>query len=110
MASYYLGLRHAHICFAILSITLFAVRGSLMLAESPRLQSMTLRILPHVIDTMLLMTALMLTTVIHPIPFQVRMADDEGGAAGHLHRARQQSRSSAAVPAGCGSLHSSRHC
>jgi uncharacterized membrane protein SirB2 len=69
MASYYLGLRHAHICFAALSITLFAVRGSLMLAESPRLQSMTLRILPHVIDTMLLMTALMLTTVIHQYPF-----------------------------------------
>ena len=69
MASHYLALRHAHICFAILSITLFAVRGSLMLVESSRLQSLALRILPHVIDTMLLMTALMLTTVIHQYPF-----------------------------------------
>jgi len=69
MANYYLGLRHAHICFAILSIALFTLRGGLMLVESPRLRSMTLRILPHVIDTMLLMTALMLTTVIHQYPF-----------------------------------------
>jgi uncharacterized membrane protein SirB2 len=68
MANYYLGLRNAHIGFAVLSITLFAVRGSLMLFDSPRLQSLTLRILPHVIDTMLLTTALMLTTVIHQYP------------------------------------------
>jgi uncharacterized membrane protein SirB2 len=69
MAEYYLGLRHAHIGFAILSIALFVVRGGLMLAASPLLQTHTLRILPHAIDTMLLTTALMLTTVIHQYPF-----------------------------------------
>jgi uncharacterized membrane protein SirB2 len=69
MASYYLALRHAHIGFAILSIALFTARGGLMLVDSPRLHSTTLRILPHVIDTMLLMTALVLTTVIHQYPF-----------------------------------------
>ena len=69
MAEYYVGLRQAHIGFAMLSIALFLVRGGLMLAESRLLQARTLQILPHVIDTMLLTTALMLTTVIHQYPF-----------------------------------------
>jgi uncharacterized membrane protein SirB2 len=69
MAEYYVGLRQAHIGFAMLSIALFTVRGGLMLAESRLLQTRTLQILPHVIDTMLLTTALMLTTVIHQYPF-----------------------------------------
>lgn len=69
MAEYYVGLRQAHIGFAMLSIALFMVRGGLMLAESRLLQARTLQILPHVIDTMLLTTALMLTTVIHQYPF-----------------------------------------
>jgi uncharacterized membrane protein SirB2 len=69
MAEYYVGLRQAHIGFAMLSIALFVVRGGLMLAESRLLQARTLQILPHVIDTMLLTTALMLTTVIHQYPF-----------------------------------------
>ena len=53
----------------MLSILLFMVRGGLMLAESRLLQARTLQILPHVIDTLLLTTALMLTTVIHQYPF-----------------------------------------
>jgi uncharacterized membrane protein SirB2 len=69
MAEYYLALRHAHIGCAILSVTLFIVRGGLMLAGSPLLQAHAVRILPHVIDTLLLTTALMLTTVIHQYPF-----------------------------------------
>jgi uncharacterized membrane protein SirB2 len=69
MAEYYLGLRHAHIGFAILSISLFIVRGGMMLAGSRWVQAPALRILPHAIDTLLLTTALMLTTVIHQYPF-----------------------------------------
>ena len=69
MAEYYLGLRHAHIGFAILSISFFIVRGGLMLAGSRWLQAPAVRILPHAIDTMLLTTALMLTTIIHQYPF-----------------------------------------
>jgi uncharacterized membrane protein SirB2 len=63
------SLRHAHVDCAILSISLFMVRGGLMLTASPLLQTQTLKILPHAIDTMLLTTALMLTTVIHQYPF-----------------------------------------
>jgi uncharacterized membrane protein SirB2 len=69
VTEYYLLLRHAHIGCAILSIALFVVRGGLMLAESPWQRNAVLRYLPHVVDSMLLTTALMLTTVIHQYPF-----------------------------------------
>ena len=69
MTEYYLTLRHVHITCAILTITLFVFRGGLMLADSPWLQSRVLNTLPHVIDTVLLTSALMLTTVIHQYPF-----------------------------------------
>jgi len=69
MTEYYLTLRHVHITCAILTITLFVFRGALMLTDSPWLQTRVLKTLPHVIDTVLLTSALMLTTVIHQYPF-----------------------------------------
>lgn len=69
MIEYYLPLRHAHITCAFLSIALFALRGGLMVAESPLLGGRVLRILPHVVDTVLLATALVLTTIVHQYPF-----------------------------------------
>jgi len=71
MTQYYLALRHAHIACAILTIALFVLRGGLMMADSPWQQNMVLRYLPHAVDTVLLTTALMLTTVIHQYPFAV---------------------------------------
>lgn len=69
MTEYYLTLRQIHITCAILTISLFVFRGGLMLADSRWLQSWVLKTLPHVIDTVLLTTALILTTVIHQYPF-----------------------------------------
>ena len=69
MTEYYLALRNVHIACAILTITLFVLRGGLMLANSPWQQNMVLRYLPHAVDTVLLTTALMLTSVIHQYPF-----------------------------------------
>ena len=71
MTEYYLALRNVHITCAILTITLFVLRGGLMLANSPWQQNVVLRYLPHAVDTVLLTTALMLTTVIHQYPFAV---------------------------------------
>jgi uncharacterized membrane protein SirB2 len=71
MTEYYLVLRNVHIACAILTITLFVLRGGLMLADSRWQQNLVLRYLPHAIDTVLLTTALMLTTVIHQYPFGV---------------------------------------
>jgi uncharacterized membrane protein SirB2 len=69
VTEYYLALRHAHIACAILTIALFVLRGGLMLAESPWQRKPVLRYLPHAVDTVLLTSALMLTTVIHQYPF-----------------------------------------
>jgi uncharacterized membrane protein SirB2 len=69
MSEYYLTLRGVHIGCAVLTITLFVLRGGLMLADSPWQRTAVLRYLPHAVDTVLLTTALMLTTVIHQYPF-----------------------------------------
>ena len=69
MIEYYLTLRHVHITCAILTITLFTFRGLLMLTDSPWLESRVLKTLPHVIDTALLTSALMLATAINQYPF-----------------------------------------
>lgn len=69
MSQYYLALRHVHIACAVLTIALFVLRGGLMLAGSRWLQTPVLRFLPHVIDTVLLTTALMLLGIVHQYPF-----------------------------------------
>ncbi len=69
MVEYYLTLRQAHIGFALLSVSLFVMRGCLMLARSPHVHSAWLRYPSYLIDTMLLTLALMLMSVIHQYPF-----------------------------------------
>jgi uncharacterized membrane protein SirB2 len=69
MAEYYLTLRHAHIALAILSVSLFTLRGCLMLAQSSQTNSAWVRYPSYLIDTLLLTLALMLMTVIHQYPF-----------------------------------------
>lgn len=69
MTEYYLPLRMIHIGCAILTIALFVLRGGLMLAGAPLLRSLPLRILPHVVDTVLLASAVMLTIIVHQYPF-----------------------------------------
>jgi uncharacterized membrane protein SirB2 len=69
MTEYYLALRHLHIGCAILTISLFAYRGGLMIAGSPLPGSRMMRFVPMAVDTVLLATALMLTAAIHQYPF-----------------------------------------
>jgi uncharacterized membrane protein SirB2 len=69
MIELYFPLRAVHITCAILTISLFAFRGLLMLAESPLQQNPVLRWTPVAIDTVLLTSALMLTTIIRQYPF-----------------------------------------
>ena len=69
MIEFYLPLRHLHIGCAVLSIALFVLRGALMLAGSPWQRHLVLRYLPHAVDTVLLMSALVLTTVVRQYPF-----------------------------------------
>jgi uncharacterized membrane protein SirB2 len=60
----YLAAHHLHVTFVTISIALFLLRGGLMLADSPRLRTPLLRVLPHVIDTLLLASALWLVSVL----------------------------------------------
>jgi uncharacterized membrane protein SirB2 len=69
MTDYYFALRTVHIACAMLTITLFTFRGLLMVAGSQLHRNMVLRIVPVAVDTVLLTTALMLTTVVRQYPF-----------------------------------------
>lgn len=60
MVTEYAALKAVHVGAAALSITLFIVRGAWMLASPGRLGARWMRIVPHVIDTVLLVSALSL--------------------------------------------------
>lgn len=61
-------LRDIHIYSVVASFVLFAFRGYLMMMESGLLKTKTLRILPHVVDTILLLSAIWLSVIIRQYP------------------------------------------
>jgi uncharacterized membrane protein SirB2 len=65
----YLLLKQVHIACAALSITGFAARGILMLRDSPWLNFRLVRIVPHVVDTVLLASAIALVWQSRQYPF-----------------------------------------
>ena len=65
----YLVLKHIHLTAVVLSFSLFFLRGLWMLADSPQLQKRWVKITPHVIDTILLASAIALAVLIHQYPF-----------------------------------------
>ena len=67
----YLFLKHAHAGFAYLTVTLFALRGLMMLYRPAWLNKRAMRILPHVIDTLLLSCAIGMLIVADLNPFIV---------------------------------------
>ncbi len=69
MPTAYLILKHLHVTCVALSGLGFLLRGGLMLADSPLLQARLLRILPHVVDTLLLASALSLAALLGQYPF-----------------------------------------
>jgi uncharacterized membrane protein SirB2 len=56
----YLTLKHFHMSCAAASGSLFLLRGAWMLRDSPRLHDRWVRIAPHIIDTLLLASAITL--------------------------------------------------
>lgn len=56
----FLALRHFHLLMVALTGLIFVVRGGLLLCDSPLLQRAPMRILPHVIYTLLLVSGLAL--------------------------------------------------
>lgn len=64
----YFALKHIHMLCAALSIAGFVIRGALRIADSPVLQKKWIRIMPHVIDTVLLLSAIGLAISIQQYP------------------------------------------
>ncbi len=53
----YAAIKFVHVACAVLSIAGFAWRGLLMLRDSPLLRARPVRVLPHIVDTVLLLSA-----------------------------------------------------
>lgn len=69
MIEFYAQIKLVHICAVILSGSLFAIRGAMMLARSPLANAAFLRVISYAIDTTLLTAALMLVTILQQYPF-----------------------------------------
>jgi uncharacterized membrane protein SirB2 len=65
----YLLLKHLHLTAVAVSIGLFALRGAWFVTGSPRFAARWTRIVPHVVDTVLLASALGLVWILHQYPF-----------------------------------------
>lgn len=65
----YLALKHFHVTCVILSGALFLLRGFWMLGEAAYLQRRWVKVAPHVIDTLLLTSALVLVFWSGQYPF-----------------------------------------
>ena len=70
MIEFYPQIKFVHVLCVMLSGSLFAVRGMLMLAESRLTNHAALRFTSYAIDTTLLTAALMLVTILHQYPFE----------------------------------------
>ena len=64
----YMALKHSHITFAALSILFFTLRGYWMLTTPEKLKRRWVRIAPHIIDTLLLVSAIALTITVRQYP------------------------------------------
>ncbi|MDZ7737068.1 MAG: SirB2 family protein [Gammaproteobacteria bacterium] len=69
MLDSYLLLKQIHVSTAVISVTLFVVRGIWMMAWPHLLTLKTVRVIPHIVDTVLLASALALTWWISQYPF-----------------------------------------
>lgn len=67
--STYLILKNLHMICAVLTLLGFSLRGYWMLTESAMLSRKAVKILPHIIDTLLLLSAIMLAIVTGFYPF-----------------------------------------
>lgn len=65
----YLALKYLHVTCVVLSGFGFCLRGWWMARQSPRLQQRLTRVLPHVVDTLLLGSALSMAWLSGQYPF-----------------------------------------
>lgn len=65
----YLALKHFHITCVVLSIAGFTLRGGWSITGSPLLRARPTRVLPHIIDSCLLASAIALAWLAGFVPF-----------------------------------------
>ncbi len=65
----YMALKHSHMLFAMISVSLLLLRFGLSFTHRHWLETKVLKILPHVVDTLLLITAVGLMVTIAQYPF-----------------------------------------
>ena len=68
MMYWYLTFKNIHILCVILTLLLFSVRGVWMIQQSAWLQQRWIKIIPHLIDTLLLASGIGLVMIIHQYP------------------------------------------
>ena len=65
----YFTVKSIHILCVSLTLLLFFLRGIWMLQNHPRLQQSWVKIIPHLIDSVLLFSGITLVVTIHQYPF-----------------------------------------
>ena len=65
----YTALKHIHVGSVVISFALFFMRGVWMLTDAQQLQHRWVKIVPHIIDTVLLISAVCLAVLIRQYPF-----------------------------------------
>ncbi|MFU2487523.1 SirB2 family protein [Thauera sp. WH-1] len=65
----YYAIKHLHVSCVVLSVAGFLLRGLWMISGSPLLKHRLTRVLPHVIDSVLLLSAIALAVMIAQYPF-----------------------------------------
>ncbi|RKZ55639.1 MAG: regulator SirB [Candidatus Parabeggiatoa sp. nov. 2] len=65
---WYFTIKNIHIYCVILTFISFSIRGIWMILDSPWLQQRWVKIVPHVIDSMLLASGIALVIILHQYP------------------------------------------
>lgn len=80
MDSLYPAIKHIHLTFIALSVLFFIVRFVLHIRQSPIMDKKFVKVAPHVIDTLLLLSGLTLCFIIKQYPFQDAWLTEKIGA------------------------------
>lgn len=65
----YFAIKHLHVTCVVLSAAGFLLRGLWMITGSPLLRHRLSRVLPHIVDSLLLLSAITLAVMIQQYPF-----------------------------------------
>ncbi|MGB0895154.1 MAG: SirB2 family protein [Parashewanella sp.] len=80
LTSLYPAVKHLHLTLIALSVIFFTVRFVMHLRQSPILDKKFVKIAPHVIDTFLLLSGLLLCFIINQFPFETPWLTEKMGA------------------------------